>query len=120
MGGTWAMKLDEYVKQTLLDITKGVDQAKREASLHIAPSSIDGQKLTEPQMARFEVAVTVTAEGGGGIRVFSLGDLKAQGGSAHTNTIAFEVPIYFNLTTPLHPLHNEIYADDISDEEQNR
>ncbi|MCR9123771.1 MAG: hypothetical protein NXH91_16010 [Phyllobacteriaceae bacterium] len=111
------MKLDEYVKQTLLDITNGVADAKQEAMLRIAPGMIDGQPIVEPQMVRFEVAVTISNEAGGGIKVFSLGDLKAQGTSAHTNKIAFEVPVYLTLVTPLHPEYAEVYSNDQRDKE---
>lgn len=99
------MKLDEYVRQTLLDITNGVEQAQRKSKLFIAPVSIEGQVVVQAQMVRFEIAVTVSKEAGGGIRVFSLGDLKAQGNSEYTNKIEFEVPVYFNAPTPRNPNH---------------
>ena len=117
MGVRSAMKLDEFVMQTLVDISNGVEQAKREALVHIAPASIDGETLYQPQIVRFEVAVTVNAEAGGGIKVFSLGDLKAQGSSAHTNKITFDVPVYLNLATQLNPLHHEVDVDNRGDKE---
>lgn len=103
MGVFSAMKLDEYVKQTLLDITNGVEQAQREALLYIAPGTVEGEVRTEPQMVRFEVVVTVSKEAGGGISVFSVGDAKVQGSSEYTNRISFEVPIYRNAPTERNP-----------------
>ncbi|MGE0283532.1 MAG: hypothetical protein AB7P20_23355 [Rhizobiaceae bacterium] len=100
------MKLGEYVRQTLLDITNGVEQAQREAMLFIAPGSINGERIAQAQMVKFEVMVTVSKEAGGGIKVFSLGDLKAQGNSEHTNRIEFEVPVCFNAPTPKNPMHH--------------
>ena len=89
------MKLDEYVKQTLLDITNGVLAAKRESSLWIAPGYFNGEKVSDPQLVSFEVVVTTSKEAGGGIQVWSLGDAKAKGISEHRNRISFTVPIYF-------------------------
>lgn len=94
------MKLDEYAKQTLPDITNGVEQARRETLLFIAPGSANGKKVTSPQTVKFEVAVTVSTQAGGGIKVFSLGDLKAEGSAEHVNKISFEVPVYLNAPTP--------------------
>ncbi|MCB1386302.1 MAG: hypothetical protein KDJ80_10240 [Nitratireductor sp.] len=100
------MKLDEYVKQTLLDITNGVERAQRESLLFIAPGSVNGEKIVQPQTVKFEVVVTVNKESGGGISVFSIGDLKMQGSSENINKISFEVPIYLNAPTPLNPMHH--------------
>jgi hypothetical protein len=72
------MKLDEYVKQTLLDITEGVAAAQKESSLWIAPGSIENKKVLSPQLIAFEIAVTVNKEGGGGIHVWSLADVNAK------------------------------------------
>ena len=89
------MKLDEYIMQTLLDITKGVAAAQKETSLWIAPGYFNGQKVSEPQMVSFDIAVTVNKEGGGGIQVWSLAEVKASGSSEQSNRISFSVPIYF-------------------------
>jgi hypothetical protein len=89
------MKLDEFVKQTLLDITNGVANAQLEAKLFIAPGYVENKKLVAPQMVKFEVAVTVSKEAGGGISVFSFGELKSGVNSEQINKIAFEVPVYF-------------------------
>ena len=61
------MKIEEYVKQTLLDITNGVAAAQQEAMLYIAPGHVENVKRTEPQFVKFEVALTVNKEAGGGI-----------------------------------------------------
>ena len=89
------MKLDEYVKQTLVDIAKGVSEAKKEALVGIAPGYVDGEKVFAAQMISFEINVTTEKEAGGGIKVLSLGDLKAGGKTLHTNKITFEVPVFF-------------------------
>ena len=51
------MKLDEYFRQTLLDITKGVSAAQTQSSLWIAPGYFNGENVSEPQMVSFEIAV---------------------------------------------------------------
>jgi hypothetical protein len=99
------MKLDEFVKQTLLDITNGVAEAQLSTKLYIAPGFVENQKLTSAQMVKFEVAVTVSKETGGGIKIWTLGDLKAGGSSEQTNRISFEVPVYFQAPTERSELH---------------
>jgi hypothetical protein len=47
------MKLDQYVKQTLLDITNGVSAAKKNSSLGIAPGYVDGEKVFSAQLINF-------------------------------------------------------------------
>lgn len=99
------MKLDEFVKQTLLDITNGVANAQSEAKLFIAPGYVESKKLVAPQMVKFEVAVTVSKEAGGGISVWSIGELKAGVNSEQVNKIAFEVPVYFQAPTERNERH---------------
>ncbi|MDP1670149.1 hypothetical protein [Phaeovulum sp.] len=89
------MKLDEYVKQTLIDITLGVSEAAEASNCLIGPAWGNGPKNMLPQMVRFEISVSVSNEGGGGIKVWSIGDLSAKGSSEHSNRLTFEVPVYF-------------------------
>ncbi len=100
------MKLDEFVKQSLLDITSGVVEAQKHSMLYIAPGYINGKRIEEAHNVKFEVSVTVSIEGGGGIKVLSLGELKAGANSENTSKLSFEVPIYFNAPTPRNPLHH--------------
>lgn len=93
------MKLADYVKQTLLDITNGVSASKKESSLWIAPGHVDGEKVFAAQLINFDIAVTVSKEGGGGIQVWSFGELNAKGSAEHSNRISFSVPIYFQAPT---------------------
>ena len=93
------MKLDEYVKQTLLDITKGVSAAQKETPLWIAPGYVEGNAVLSPQLVTLDINVTVNKEGGGGIQVWSIGELNAKGSAEHTNRISFAVPIYFQAST---------------------
>ena len=89
------MNLEDYVEQTLLDITNGVAKAQKLSILSIAPGSLDGERILAPQMVSFDIAVTVSKEGGGGIQVWSFGDLSAKGSAEHSNRISFSVPVYF-------------------------
>ncbi|PCJ04746.1 MAG: hypothetical protein COB16_17920 [Rhodobacteraceae bacterium] len=101
------MKLDEFVKQTLLDITKGVAAAQEDTLLFIAPAVVEGERQTERQAVSFEVAVTVTVsgEGGGGISVMGLGELKGGTSRETANRISFEVPVYFSAPTRKNKRH---------------
>lgn len=78
------MKVDEYIAQTLIDISKGV-----------ASGYIDGEKAFKKQLVSFETITTVTHEGGGSIQVLSLADLKAGTNIEKTNKISFSVPVFF-------------------------
>ena len=89
------MKLEEFVSETLLDITRGVKKAQRNAPQWIAPGNIEGKKLVEPQMVTFDVSVTVSKEAGAGIQVWSIGELNAKGSSEQSNRISFAMPVYF-------------------------
>jgi hypothetical protein len=93
------MKLDDYIKQTLLDITNGVSAAQQESLHWIAPGHVEGKKILSPQLISFDIAVTVSKEGGGGIQVWSFGELNAKGSAEHSNRIQFSVPIYFQAPT---------------------
>ncbi len=99
------MKLDEFVKVALLDITNGVVSAQKETLLYIAPGYINGKKIDKAHKVKFEVTVTISKEGGGGIKVLSLADLKGSAKSESTNKLSFEVPVYLNAPTPLNELH---------------
>lgn len=110
------MKLHEFVKQALLDITNGVAEAQRESQLYIAPGFVDGKRIEKPQEVKFEVSVTVSAEAGGGIKILSFGDIKAGGKTESVNKLSFEVPIQLNAPTPLNPLHHTRRSATLKDE----
>ncbi len=99
------MKLNEYIKRTLLDITNGVAEAQEETLLFIAPGIVEGERKTESQMVSFEIAVSVSGEGGGGISVLGLGELKGSASRESVNRISFEVPVYFNAPTRKNKRH---------------
>lgn len=103
------MRLDEFVKQTLLDITNGVARAQSEAKLWIAPGKVEGEPVNSPQMVSFEVAVTVSKEGSGGVSVWSIGEMKGGASTESVNRISFEIPVYFQAQTPLHEKFSENY-----------
>ncbi|MEX1034837.1 MAG: hypothetical protein WDZ54_02695 [Sneathiella sp.] len=89
------MKLKDFVKQTLLDITNGVSEAQETSPSWIAPGLVEGEKVTSPQQVSFEVAVTTNKEGDGSISVWSVAEVKAKGMVENFNKITFSVPIYF-------------------------
>ena len=113
------MKLDEFVKSTLLDITKGVAAAQEETLLFIAPGFVEGERQTGGQVVSFEVAVTVSGEGGGGISVMGIGELKGSASRESANRISFEVPVFLNAPTRKNKRHytNEGPLDPVSKEE---
>jgi hypothetical protein len=106
------MKLDQFVRESLEQISKGVADAKS-GNENIAPRLRDGDD--DPKIHRafpggvavflveFDVAVTVSessaVSGGGGITVFSVATLKADKDTKSEATtlsrIKFSVPISF-------------------------
>jgi hypothetical protein len=91
------MKLDEYVKQVLVDITSGVAEAQRTAQRGIAPASVSGGKnVAAPSMVKFEIVVSAEKSGGGGIQVPSLLELSGKLQNTQINKISFEVPVFFS------------------------
>jgi hypothetical protein len=106
------VKLDEFIKQTLLEITKGVTEAQEASLLHIAPGTVENEIVKTPSTVNFEVVVTVNKEAGGGISVWSMGDLKAGAASERTNRISFDVPVYFQAPTERNPKHFTRKRDD--------
>ena len=89
------MNLEDFVQQTLLDITNGVNSAQKKSPLWIAPGRVEGEKVISPQIVSFEVIVTTTHEGGGKIKVWSAAEAGGNIAAENTNKIAFGVPIYF-------------------------
>lgn len=106
------MNLDEFIKLSLNQIIKGVDEANRESKGKVAPDI--GLGDTDPKILRtmhdahgvflveFDVAITatdksnVTAGGGAAIYVFTAKaetDTAAELGSIHR--IKFSVPITY-------------------------
>ena len=99
------MGLEEYVKQTLLDITNAVAAAQEQSKLHIAPGFVDHVKQSDPQFVKFDINVIVNKETGGALKVWSLGDAKAGLSSEKHNRISFEVPVYLQAPTEMNDRH---------------
>jgi hypothetical protein len=90
------MDLAEYIEKSLIAISKGVTEAMQKADVTIAAGFIEGKPIFEPQMVKFEIEVTASTEGGGGIKVLSIADMSAGLKSQHSHRITFEVPVHFN------------------------
>ena len=97
------MKLDEFVKQSLLDITEGVADTQETSLLYVAPGYVNKIRQDGAQIVKFEVAVTVNAEGGGGISVLSFGDRKRSIARDTVSRVRLEVPVHFTAPT----IHNK-------------
>ena len=93
------MKLDQYIRQTLIDISKGATEAKEQASVWIAPGYVEGEKVLSDQLVKSEVVVTVEKEGSAGVDVVSFADLKGKLNVEHTNKITSNLPVYFQAPT---------------------
>lgn len=103
------MKLEEFIKQTLLDITNGVASAQEASKLFIAPGMIEGTPILSPQVVKIEVAITINKEGEAGISVLSFGEAKGTVSSEHLNKVTVEVPVYFQSKTEKHAEYTNDY-----------
>lgn len=99
------MKLDEFVKQTLTDIAKGVADAQEESLFYIAPGYVNGERQEQGQIVKFEVAVTVNSEGAGGVSILALGKVEGSHARESASRISFDVPVFFNAPTVLNKRH---------------
>ena len=79
------MRLDEFVKETILQVAKGVQDAiDEQKGFQVNPMS----REWEVKMIKFNIAVETDTKAGAGIKVLS-GSIE----SRTVNTIEFEVPI---------------------------
>ncbi|WP_297780677.1 trypco2 family protein [uncultured Roseovarius sp.] len=91
------MDLSEFVAETLVEIEKGVRSARSQSTgPWIALGNVGMQPVWGAEKVTFEVAVTTSAEGGGGIKVFSFGEVKGGVSREAVNRITFNVPVFFN------------------------
>ena len=103
-----SVKISDFVKEALLEITRGVVDAANEAPVTIAPSSIEGKNIFTANEVHFELfveasegnKVTGAAEGGGTLLSIVKASAKLNGEKSSTATssqkITFSVPVYFN------------------------
>jgi len=101
------ISLHDFVKQTLLDITNAVYDARRKAPLSIAPGYVEGKKQLQPQMIESAVQVVASEEktqnGEGQISVPAISILKAgltgalgtSDEKSITQSLRFSVPVCF-------------------------
>ncbi|MDP3426013.1 MAG: hypothetical protein Q8S17_01365 [Humidesulfovibrio sp.] len=101
------MRLRDFIKQTLLDITQGVEQAQGEASVWIAPGRVMGKEQLEPSFVSFETAVTISKDGAANIEIFSFG-VEGSLSSEHVNKVSFKVPVYFNAPKDFEEKHKKL------------
>ncbi len=90
------MELADYIGMSLIAIGQGVVAAQKKADITIAAGFIEGKALLEPQMVKFEIEVSTSSEGGGGIKVLSFADVSAGHKAQHSHRLTFEVPVHFN------------------------
>ena len=102
-----SISLKDFVKQTLLDITTAVDEAKHQSPVWIAPGRFENKRQLDPQMIDFSVQVSVSEEkvkkGSGDaslplvtvLKVNASGELSKSDERMTTQTLKFSVPVYF-------------------------
>lgn len=98
------MQLDQFVRDSLVQIMKATDDAKSMAAqfhASVIPQSGD-RYATHNEPIHFDVAVTVgestTSEGGGGIKVVGIsvgGSVNGESTTQVVSRISFSIPIGF-------------------------
>lgn len=112
------MELKDFIRETLVGIAKGVEEARIETGdiWAINPTAIDGEKIVEKSYVEFDIAVTAgettgsRKEGKGGVRAeISVlgasvgGDLggglegSKQSHSENVSRVSFKVPVHMNV-----------------------
>lgn len=104
------MKLNEYVKRTLLEITNGVAEAQKEALLYIAPDHANSGKAIPAQHVKFDMVLQISKEDEGELHVVSKHNSDNGSPPEELNRLTFRVPVYFQAPTKKndsHFLHNK-------------
>ena len=103
-----AIKISEFVKEALLEITKGVVEARENADVTISPGAIEGQPIFDANEVFFEINVEVIegskvsgdAEAGGSflsvVKASTRLDGEKSRSSSSSQKITFTVPVHFN------------------------
>ncbi|MCV6597340.1 MAG: hypothetical protein OIF40_09695 [Mangrovicoccus sp.] len=89
------MKVGDFIRETLLEIIRGVEEAGEQSSTAIAPSSIDEENTREKTSVNFEIQVLVDSKASGGLRVLQFAEANAEANKQSSQKVSFEVPIYF-------------------------
>lgn len=89
------MELEVFVEEALVGVLNAVHSAKGKSNIPIALGNVEGVMKTEPEYVAFSLVVTTTAEAGGKISIFSMGEAGATGSIETSNRIRFKVPVYF-------------------------
>lgn len=99
------MKLDEYVKRTLLEITNGVAEAQKESLLYIAPDHSNSGKPIPAQHVKFEMVLQVSDDDDEGLQVVSNHNRISNSAPEEFNRLTFRVPVYFQAPTKRNDSH---------------
>lgn len=94
------MNLQDFIKETLVEIMQGVRDAQQEIGANTSgePATVTGTIVGSNvlQQVDFDVAVTTTSESGGGAKVSVLGIGAGMDGKSSTEAVSrikFSVPI---------------------------
>ena len=90
------MDLRTFVHRTIADIMSGVDDARREFGVAVAPGVVNGKPVYEARTVDFEIAITSSSDGSGGVKVVAIADVSGSVKQESMNRISFSVPVYFN------------------------
>lgn len=111
------MELKDFIRETLVGIARGIQEAQVETGdvWAISPSTVDGKRIVEKSYVEFDIAITVgevsnrQKEGSGGLKgeISVLGAKiggELDGGGKATNEarsenfsrVSFKVPVHMN------------------------
>jgi len=88
--------IKDFVRDALLQIVQGVDEARDRSDVSIARSFVEGELRTEGSQVHFELAITTSKEVDGGLKVLNLADLGGVIKSEALNRVSFDVPVWFH------------------------
>lgn len=88
--------IKDFVRDALLQIVGGVDEAREQTDVSIAPSVVEGELQTDASQVRFELSITTSKEVEGGLKVMSLADFGGAARFESLNRVSFDVPVWFH------------------------
>jgi hypothetical protein len=89
------MKVGDFVRDTLLEVIRGVNEAADSTSTAIAPNDINGERVATGTEIEFEMSVVVDAKSGGQLRIFQVADVGGDVGRQSSHRVSFRVPTFF-------------------------
>jgi hypothetical protein len=89
------ISIQEFVRDALLQIVKGVDEARDQTDISIAPSFVEGNLQKLGNSVHFDLSITISKDAKGGLKVANIVEVGGTASSMTLNRVSFDVPVWF-------------------------